>query len=62
MKILKITLKCTVRKKFQSRNFNFFFYANCHKVIPYKVSKVKKQKNYSMYVLNKIKKHIFTSK
>ncbi len=49
-------------EKISKLYFQLFFFSNCHKVIPYNVSKVKKQKTYSMYVLCQIKKHIFTSK
>ncbi len=58
----KIRENTLLEKQFQSYIFNFFFFSSCHKEIPYEVSEVKKQKLYSMYVLYKIKKHIFTSK
>ncbi len=46
--------------------FQLFFFSNCHRVIPFKVSKVKTAKYtlylYVLYIFNKIKKRIFTSK
>jgi hypothetical protein len=52
--LVGFTHYCTVQKNFKVI-FSTFFFSNSHKVIPYTVSKLKKQKIYSMYVLNKIK-------
>jgi hypothetical protein len=61
MKILKKFENALIDKSSKSY-LQIFFFSNCQKVVPYKVSKVKKQNMYSMYVFSKIKKHVFTLK
>ncbi len=60
------TWKCTVRKKCQSHIFNPFFCLSCHKVTPYYIGflkkKIKKQKMFTTYLQNKIKKWVFAKK